>query len=251
MDVDVFVRLGLVLARPGMLIAAAPVFGGHFAPPHVRIGLAMILSFILMPVVDVPQVATLAGIVMVIARELAIGLAMALGIRALIAGAELGGHLAGSQLMLSYGSTIDPQGGVRNTVLATLYGNLALLTFFAVNGHHALVRALSASYSAIPIGSGAIDASLATAVMRLLGLVFTFGLRLAAPVIVVMLIVEIATGLISKAAPAINLMVVGTPIRLIVGLLAVAAVIPMIPQLSSRFATLATEIGLQAARAFR
>jgi flagellar biosynthetic protein FliR len=251
MDVDVFVRLGLVLARPGMLIAAAPVFGGHFAPAHVRIGLAMILSFILMPVVEVPPVATLAGIVMVVARELAIGLAMALGIRALIAGAELGGHLAGSQLMLSYGSTIDPQGGVRNTVLATLYGNLALLTFFAVNGHHALVRALSASYAAIPIGGGAIDSSLATSVMRLLGLVFTFGLRLAAPVVIVMLIVEVATGLISKAAPAVNLMVVGTPIRLIVGLLAVAAVIPMIPQLSSRFATLATEIGLQAARAFR
>jgi flagellar biosynthetic protein FliR len=234
-----------------MLIGAAPVFGGHFAPPHVRVGLAMILSFILMPVVEVPAVATLAGITVVVARELAIGLAMALGIRALVAGAELGGHLAGSQLMLSYGSVIDPQGGVRSTVLATLYGNLTLLTFFAVNGHHALVRALGASYAAIPIGSGAIDASLATSVMRLLGVVFTFGLRLAAPVIVVMLIVEIAAGLISKTAPAINLMVVGTPIRLIVGLLAVAAVIPMIPPLSSRFATLATEIGLQAARAFR
>ncbi len=105
--------------------------------------------------------------------------------------------------------------------------------------------------AAIPIGTGAIDASIATSVMRLLAVVFTFGLRLAAPVIVVMLIVEIAVGLISKTAPAINLMVVGTPIRLIVGLLAVAAVIPLVPQLSARFATIATEIGIQAARAFR
>src|SRR6185503_1649190 len=109
MDVDVFIRLGLVLARPGMLIVAAPVFGGTFAPPHVRVGLAVILSFVLMPVVQVPAVDTL------------IGIAMALGLRALVSGAELGGHLAGSQLMLSYGSTIDPQGGVRSTVLATLY----------------------------------------------------------------------------------------------------------------------------------
>lgn len=251
MDVDIFVRLGLVLARPGMLIAAAPAFGGSFAPPHVRVGLAMILSLILMPVVAVPAVASLTGIAMVIARELAIGLAMAMGVRALIAGAELGGHLAGGQLMLSYGSTIDPQGGVRNTVLASLYGNLTLLTFFLINGHHALVRALGASYAAIPIGSGGIDGSLALSVMRLLGVVFTFGLRLAAPVIVVMLVVEIATGLISRTAPAINLMVVGTPLRLIVGLLAVAAVIPLIPQLSSRFATLSAEIAMQAASAFR
>jgi flagellar biosynthesis protein FliR len=251
MDFDVFMRLGLVIARPGMLIAAAPIFGGHFAPPHVRVGLAMILAFVLMPVVHVPVVATLAGITIVIARELAIGFAMALGIRALIAGAELGGHLAGSQLMLSYGSVIDPQGGVRSTMLATLYGNLTLLTFFAINGHHALVRALDASYAAIPIGGGGIDASVATSVMRLLAVVFTFGLRLAAPVIVVMLIVELAVGLISKTAPAINLMVVGTPVRLIIGLLAVAAMVPLIPQLSSRFATIATEVGIQAARAFR
>ena len=251
MDIDVLVRLGLVIARPGMLIAAAPVFGGHFAPAHIRIGLAIILSFILMPIVQVPAVGTLTGIVMVIARELGIGFAMALGIRALISGAELGGHLAGSQLMLSYGSVIDPQGGVRSTVLATLYGNLTLLTFFAINGHHAMLRALGASYAAIPIGSGGIDASIVTSVMRLLGVVFTFGLRLAAPVIIVMLVVEIAVGVVSKTAPAINLMVVGTPIRLIVGLITVAAMIPLIPQLSTRFATLATELGIQAARAFR
>jgi flagellar biosynthesis protein FliR len=153
--------------------------------------------------------------------------------------------------MLSFGSVIDPQGGARNTLLATLYGNLALITFFLIDGHHMLLRGLAASYQALPIGTGAIDSSLAGSVMRLLGVVFVFGLRLAAPIIVVMLIVELATGLISKVIPAMNLMVLGTPMRLLVGLLAVAAVVPQIPGITARFVPMAIETGLQLARAFR
>jgi flagellar biosynthetic protein FliR len=174
-----------------------------------------------------------------------------MSLRALLAGAELGGQLTGSQLMLSYGSTIDPQGGVRNTMLGGLYGNLALLTFFAIDGHHALLRGVTSSYQALPIGVGSIDPSLARSVMQLLGVVFMFGLRLAAPVIVVMLVVELATALIARAAPAVNLMAVATPIRLIVGLLCVAAVVGLVPGLSARFVTVATETALQLARAFR
>lgn len=251
MDLGILVRIGLVLARPAMLIMTAPVFGGAFAPTHVRIGLALILGIIILPVVTVPAVVTLAGLAVILARELAIGLALAMALRALLAGAELGGHLTGSQLMLSYGSMIDPQGGVRNTVLASLYGNLALLTFFVINGHHALLRGLTASYRTLPIGTGGIDESLARSVMQLLGLVFVFGFRLAVPIVVVMFVVELATALIARSAPAINLQVIGTPIRIIVGLIAVAAVIGLIPGLTTRFVAAAGAAALELAAAFR
>ncbi len=251
MDLSVLVRLGLVLARPTTLIMTAPVFGGAFAPSQVRIGISLTLAIILLPVVPVPSVVTLAGLVVILAREIAIGLAMSMALRALMAGAELGGSITGNQLMLSYGSTIDPQGGVRNTVLASLYGNLALLTFFAINGHHALLRGLTNSYQALPIGGASIDDSLVRGVMQMLGVVFVFGLRLAAPIIVVMLVVELGTALISRAAPAINLQVIGTPVRILVGLLAVAAVVGLIPGLSARFVTVATEAALRLAQAFR
>jgi flagellar biosynthetic protein FliR len=251
MDFGLLVRVGLLFARPGMLIMSAPVFGGQFAPTHVRIGLALLVTIILMPVVEVPNIISITELGLVLARELAIGLAFSLSLRALISGAELGGHLTGSQLMLSYGSTIDPQGGVRSTVIAVLYGNLTLLTFFAVNGHHALLRGLTNSYLALPIGMGNVDESLVRGVMQLLGVVFVFGLRLAAPIIVVMLIVELGTGLISRAAPAITLQVIGTPVRILVGLLAVAATVPLVPGLAARFVTIASEIALQIAQAFR
>jgi flagellar biosynthetic protein FliR len=251
MDPDLLMRIGLLVARPSMLVMIAPTFGGRSAPPYVRVGLALLLAVLALPLVPVPAVPSLAALGVIVARELAIGLALGLSVTALLAGAELGGHLASSQLMLSYGSVIDPQGGARNTLLATLYGNLALLTFFVINGHHMLLRGLAASYEALPIGTGAIAESLGGSVMRMLGVVFEFGLRLAAPLIVVMLVVELATGLAAKAAPALNLMVVATPIRLIVGLLVVAALVPQIPGVTTRFVGIALEAGRALAQGLR
>lgn len=251
MDLELVIRIGLLLARPSMLVMSAPVFGGQSAPPYVRIGLALLLAILSVPLVPVPEVPTLSALGVIVARELAIGLALGLSVGAVLAGAELGGHIASSQLMLSYGSVVDPQGGTRNTLLATLYANLALITFFAINGHHILLRGLAASYQSLPIGTGAIGATLGASVMRLLGIVFEFGLRLATPIIVVMLVVELATGLVSKAAPALNLMVVATPVRLVVGLLAVAALVPQIPGVTSRFVSLAFEAGRALAQGLR
>jgi flagellar biosynthetic protein FliR len=251
MEFALALRFGLLLARPGMLVAAAPVLGGAFAPVQVRIGLAMLCALLLVPAVPVPALTSLGDLTLILARELAIGLAMAMGLRAMLAGAQLGGHLTGSQLMLSYGSTIDPQGGVRSTMLAMLYGNLVLLTFLAIDGHHMLLRGLMASYTELPVGGGGIDPSIAQSVMRLLGSVFTFGVRTAAPVIVVMLIVEVGMGIVSRGAPALNLMAIGTPIRLIVGLLAIAAIVPQLPALVRRFTPFFTELAWQLVQGFR
>jgi flagellar biosynthetic protein FliR len=250
-DFSPIAHFGLLLVRPGMLVMAAPVFGGTYAPTPTRIGLAVLLTLLLSPLVAVPDIANIAGLAMVIVRELAIGFAIALAIRALVAGAELGGQLSGMQLMLSYGSVVSPQGGVRSNVIGNLYSNLTLLTFFIINGHHAFIRNLALSYRSLPIGAGGVDASLVQSVTEMLGVVFVFGFRLAAPLIVVMLVVELATGLLSRTAPMLNMMVIGTPIRLIVGLLVVAALVPVVPGLVARFATVVATLGVQAAGAFR
>ena len=250
-DFGPIAHFGLLLVRPGMLVMAAPVFGGTYAPTPTRAGLVVLLAFMLTPLVAVPDIASTVGLGIVIVREMAIGFAIALAIRALVAGAELGGQLSGMQLMLSYGSVIDPQGGVKNNIIGSIYGNLTVLTFLAINGHHAVIRSLVSSYAAMPIGPGHVDPSLARSVMQMLGVVFVLGLRLAAPLIVVLLIVELATGLVSRSAPALNLMAVGTPIRLVVGLLVVAALVPLIPGVITRFTSIVVELGLQTASAFR
>lgn len=247
----VMAQLGVLVARPGALVAAAPAFGGAFAPAPVRLGLAMVLAVLLVPAVPAETIDTSMGLGVVLAREVAIGGLMALALRAVLAGAELGGHLVGSQLMLSYGSIIDPQGGVRNNLVANLYANLALVAFLAMNGHHALLRALARSYTAIPIGLGGIDPSLGATVIRMLGIVFELGARLAAPIVVVMILVEVGTSLMARVAPSLNLMAVAPPVRMAVGLAALAAIVPLVPPLVRAAAAGIGELALTAASAFR
>lgn len=250
-EFEVLAQLGILVARPGALIAAAPAFGGAFAPPPVRIGLAVVVATLLLPAVPPQSFSSTAGLGLVVVREMAIGLVMALALRAVLAGAELGGHLTGSQLMLSYGSVVDPQGGVRSNLVANLYGNLALITFLVMNGHHALLRALATSYTVIPIGEGGIGPSLGSTVVQLLGIVFVLGARLAAPIVVVMLLVEVGTAIMARVAPSLNLLAVVPPLRVAVGLLAMGAMAPLVPSIVRGAASGVGDLALRAASAFR
>jgi flagellar biosynthetic protein FliR len=187
----------------------------------------------------------------VIAREVVIGLSMAFALRALIAAAEFAGHLSGYQIGFSYGATVDPQNGVQNTMLATLYSMLATLGFLAVNGHHVLLRALAMSYEGLPIGMGQINGTLLMNVRDILALIFTVGVRLASPIVIVLLIVELAVGLVSRTSPSLNFMIVGYPIRIVVGLFVLAALIQTVPAVTNNMIEPAIRLGLRTASVFR
>jgi flagellar biosynthetic protein FliR len=180
-----------------------------------------------------------------------IGLALGLAVRVIVAIAEGAGQLTGYQVGLSYGAMLDPQSGVRNSTLAVLYTNLTLVLCLVIGVHHEVFRALLASYGALPIGIGSVDATVGAIVARLLGMVFSGALRLAAPVIAVLIIVEVMMGLMSRAAPSLNLLVIGAPLRLPVGLLVVAASLVALPSLIRSLWPAALELAAAAAHAFR
>jgi flagellar biosynthetic protein FliR len=185
------------------------------------------------------------------ARELAIGLALAFAIRVLVVAAEFAGQFMGYQIGLSLGSLIDPQTGVRNTTLALLYANVAVVVCLSTNAHHMLLRALADSYAALPIGLGGVDASLAGSVARLLGLVFVLGVRIAAPVVIVMLLVEVALALLARVAPSLNVMTAGAPVRIAVGLIVVAATVSVVPLIVTRSLPVVLDAAAAMAGAFR
>jgi flagellar biosynthetic protein FliR len=243
--------LALLLVRPGMLVMATPFFGALHAPAHLRVGLTVLVGALLASLVTVPDNLPAGGLTIVILREIAIGLAIALAIRVLVFAAEFAGHLAGYQIGLSLGSLIDPLTGVRNNVLALLYANLATVLALMVNAHHALLRALVDSYTLLPIGLGGIDASLAGSVARMLGFVFVIGVRIAAPILLVLLLVELALGLLARVAPSLNVMTAGAPVRLVGGLLVLAAGLTMLPGLIDRYIPQLLALGADMAGAFR
>jgi flagellar biosynthetic protein FliR len=114
-----------------------------------------------------------------------------------------------------------------------------------------LLRALADSYAALPVGFGGIDGSLAGSVGQLLGLVFILGVRIAAPVIVVLLLVELGLGLVARVAPSLNVMIAGAPIRVVLGLLVIAASVGAMPGLLSRYVPVTFQAAAGAAQAFR
>ncbi len=251
MDLAVVERFGLLLVRPGMLVALAPGLGGAHLPPQVKVGLTVLLAVGLLPSVTVPSQLNEITLTIVIAREAAIGLSLAFVLRALIVGAEFAGHLSGQQIGYSYGATIDPQSGVSNNMLAILYGSLATLGFLAIDGHHMALRALAASYAGLPMGGGGVAGSIVGSVQDILGLVLVTGLRLAAPIVIVLLVIELAIGLISRTSPALTFMVIGYPIRILVGLTLVATLVPTVPAVTNSLLETALMMGARLAQAFR
>lgn len=251
MDFEVWGRMGVLLVRPGALIMSTPLFGTPFAPAPVRLGLTVLLALVAAPVVGVPAGAVDQALTWVVAREMGIGLALGLAVRVIVAIAEGAGQLTGYQVGLSYGAMLDPQSGVRNSTLAVLYTNLTLVLCLLAGVHHEVFRALLASYGALPIGIGGVDSTVGVVVARLLGMVFVGALRLAAPVIAVLIVVEVMMGLMSRAAPSLNLLVIGAPLRLPVGLLVVAASLVALPSLIRRVWPAALDLAAAAAGAFR
>ena len=251
MDLTVLARIGLLLIRPGMLIALAPGLGGTYLEAKTKIGLTFLIAIGLLPTVTISNASVASPLTLVVAREMAIGLSIAFVMRALVSGAEFAGHLSGFQIGFSYGATVDPQSGVRNTMVSTLYGMLATLGFLAVNGHHALLRAIAASYMQLPIGEGHINASLVSSVREIFALVFTVAVRLAAPIIAILIVVELIIGLISRAQPALSFMVIGYPIRMIVGLFVLGLVVGTVPGVVSGLTDRTIRLALETAGAFR
>jgi flagellar biosynthetic protein FliR len=239
--------LALALVRPSLLVVGTPLFGGSYAPAPVRVAIVIVLAVCMAPGLDLPRTAEPIVLVPLVLREALIGLALALAVRLVVAGAEFGGYLAGFQMGLSYAALVDPQSGVRNNVLAALYGTLAVLVLLLSNGHHDLLRALAASYEALPIGVGEVSTNLADLVSRMFAIVFTLGVRLASPIVITLILVEVGLGAMARVAPTLNLMVTAAPVRLLVGWLALAVTLRVLPDIIVRAFPQALTIGARTA----
>jgi flagellar biosynthetic protein FliR len=114
-----------------------------------------------------------------------------------------------------------------------------------------VLRTLAASYARLPIGGGHVDASLVSSVREVLAMVFIVGLRLAAPIVAVVLIVELIVGLISRSQPALNSMAIGYPLRLIIGLFVLGMMVGTVPALTNSLLENTLRIGGRMAGGFR
>jgi flagellar biosynthesis protein FliR len=219
----------LTAARVGGLILIAPMFAARTVPMAIRTAMLVVLTIVLQPVAfaDSAGVAPVLTPVTLLSETL-IGFAIGLGAALFVGAAEAAGDLLAVQMGLSGAASLDPLTAVSVPVLGQFCHLFALTLMLAMDAHLLMIDSVAASFRYIPVGSP-VDASAGLRAMAGLGsTLFVLGLRFAGPVIVTVLIANVALAVLGRAAPQLQIISVAFPLQIGVGLLALTASLPLI-----------------------
>jgi len=208
---------------------AAPVFAAHFVPPRVRLLLAGAVTIIVAPLIPAPHIApfSLEGIIVTI-QQVIIGLAIDFVLQLIFVALSMGGQLLSNTMGLGFAYNVDPLRGVGTPVLGQLYMILVTLTFLALNGHLLLIELLAQGFNTLPVGTTGLGQEQLWTVIAWGSQLFSGALMVALPGMTALLIVNLAFGVMSRAAPSLNLFAVGFPISLIFGLIIIYVGLPAV-----------------------
>lgn len=215
------------LARILAMIAASPILGNRQVPVRVKIGLSALLTLVVAPTIgEMPPVAVGSpqGLLILI-QQIIIGTALGFTIRLIFTAVEMAGELAGLQMGLGFASFYDPANASYTPVVARWLGMIAVLAFLAMNGHLLMLSALVESFHTLPVGrmmpaKGFHDLAIWG------GSIFAYGMQIALPLLAALLTANIALGILTRAAPQLNLFAIGFPITLAIGFLVLALSMP-------------------------
>lgn len=223
---DLSALVGLLLQflfgmlRIGAFLVAAPLFGGAFVPLPVRILAAVVLTLPVISRVDLPApetLATLAAIPMII-TELVIGLSAGLVLTVLFGAAAIAGDRIATTAGLGFASQVDPMAGGQTPVVSQIFGLFLLAVFLAEDGHLVALRILLDSYVTAPAGAPLALGVLAAAGLDAAGRMFLLGMQLMLPAVSVLLLVNVAVGVLTRSAPQLNIFSFGFPVTLMVAI---------------------------------
>ncbi len=215
--VPVFV---LVVFRVAGFMLFAPLFGSARIPKRARTLFAIILAMGMASSVKQPAELppTYVALTMVIAGEMCFGLAMGMILSFVFIAAQWAGEIIGQQLGFNIAETFDPQFGQSSSLIGDLYYMLTLVVFLAIGGHRQMIRGVRDSFDTLPLMSVAVNQSVLDLVIRMFETATMLALRLAAPILVTMLIVDMTLGFLGKTMPQMNVMTMGLSIKAMVGM---------------------------------
>ncbi|MCM2277225.1 MAG: flagellar biosynthetic protein FliR [Oligoflexia bacterium] len=221
-----------VLVRYSVLLSILPFVGDRFVPGAVKILLSLAVTFALFPaLVNGGQVrpgeaqlwgATAGGIVGTITVEAIFALILGFVARMAFDAVTLGGNLMGNFMGFAMASTYDPAQGTQTQVVAEIQMALATLLFLAIDGHHIMLRGALSSYQVVGVGGMGLGNGLHGAVgarlLELSGAVVRTGVQLAAPVALAIFGINVVFGVMSKAMPQLNILILSMAVSAVVGL---------------------------------
>lgn len=221
-DIDIFL---LVFTRIIALLTVVPIFSDKNVPEIAKAGLAFVISIIVIyasPAMAVSYDASIVGYGFLVIKEVIVGLIIGFIVYMMFQVFFFVGQLISMASGLSMSNMFDPTIGQQVPVLGYLYNYVACALFLVTNGHHIIFRGIIHSYLVIPIGTGQFGGQIIDQMITMLNNYFIISIKIAAPIMVTMFILDFALGILARTAPQMNMFVIGFPVKIMVSLLMIA-----------------------------
>ncbi len=210
----------LTLMRISMILFILPFFGGEGIPKTVKVALCLVMALALWPRLSFQGVLMPANpweLVLMFLGELFIGLTLMLVVSFLFAAVQMGGQIIGFQMGFAMINVVDPLTGTSVIITSHFLYMTTLLVFLALNGHLYLLQALSQSFALVPPGSLLINPMLGTTMIQAAASIFILAIKIAAPVMGAIILVDLALALVGRAAPQMHVLILGFPLKIATG----------------------------------
>jgi flagellar biosynthetic protein FliR len=218
----------LVFARVGAMVMLLPGFGESNIPVRVKLGIALLLTLIILPLhraayqVDLTSMSSL-GVLMV--HEIIIGVVLGATARVTLSALAVAGSVIAQQLGLGFVTAVDPTQGQQGLLIGNFLSILGITLLFATDTHHLVIAALNESYRIFSPGEIMPTGDVAALATRAFAAAFKIGMQLSAPFLVFGLVFNIGLGVLARLMPAMQVYFVGVPLSILVGFLILALVI--------------------------
>jgi flagellar biosynthetic protein FliR len=221
----------LAFSRVAGILGSGPFFGGRAVPTQFKIGTALFMTLLVLPLLGGTQVAVPPSVLLLclaVLREVAVGVAVGLLAQLVFTAVQLAGELLGLQMGFAMMNMVDPSSGAPVPVISEIYGLFAALLFFVLDAHHMFVRGVFASFELAPLGAAGFHPAIAASLAAAVGKVFVMAVELAGPVLAALFLADVALGLVARTLPQMNVFTVGFPLKIALGLLAMSMTLPLL-----------------------
>ncbi len=222
--------------RIGAMFAAVPIFSSRSVPVRIRVLLAFFISWMLVPVIPEPPVVELisAQALIISIHQVLIGVAMGFILQMVFAAFIIAGQSIAMAMGLGFASMIDPQNGMQVPVISQIFLIMTTLIFLSLNGHLVLIEVLADSFKNLPVGMFVPSRDGLWQLVTWGSNMFAGGMLIALPAVAALLLVNLAFGVTTRAAPQLNIFAVGFPVMIMVGLAFLILTLPTITSHLSR-----------------
>ncbi|EKE04246.1 MAG: Flagellar biosynthetic protein fliR [uncultured bacterium] len=214
----------LVISRISGMLATAPLFSTFPIPMQVKAGLAAMTAFIIYPIVlstsTFPVPHDLLTLMLMVSRELFIGILLGFCAQLIFVGIQIGGQLLSMQMGLAISQTLDPVTRQQVPIIGQFYLYIASLAFIFLNGPQWLFSTIFATYKTIPMGlSFEFTADMTQKILLFTSQIFSIAFGIVMPLFAILFLIDIALGFTSKLMPQMNIFMVSIPLKIILGLI--------------------------------